>query len=135
MELVGDTNIIFSLFKKDSFTNEFIKEHNIKLFSPDWLSKELDKYADIICSKSNISKELFIEAKKQILKLVFIKEPSKKFLSKAKVLISDKKDVPLLALALELDIPVWSNDSHFQEPLVKESSKIFTTEELARYFE
>ena len=135
MKLVGDTNIIFSLFKKDSFTNDFIKEHNIKLFSPDWLSKELDKHSEIICSKSNIPIELFKEAKKHVLKLVSIKDPSKKFLSKSSKLISDKKDTPFLALALELDIPIWSNDPHFQELSVKESTKVFTTNELVEYLE
>lgn len=29
MELVADTNVIFSLFKKESFTNDLIKEHKI----------------------------------------------------------------------------------------------------------
>src|SRR3989338_1469102 len=135
MELVGDTNIIFSLFKRNSFTNDLIKEHDIKLFSPDWMFKELDKYAETICSKSNISEESFKEAKEHVLKLVSVKNPSEKFLHKAKKINSDNKDVPFLALALELSIPGWSNDPHFQEPDVKKLSKAFTTTELYEYLE
>lgn len=135
MELVVDTNVVFSLFKKDSFTNDLIKEHNIRLVSPDWLIKELDKYAEVICSKSIISMESYKIAKEQLLKVVDVKNPSKEFLSKAEKLISDKKDAPFLALALELNIPVWSNDPHFKEFSVKEFSKSFTTTELSEYLE
>jgi len=133
MELVVDTNVIFSLFKKDSFTRKFVGKHNIKLSSPDWLNKELDKYSEVICSKSEIPFEFFNKAKESVLKLISIKDASKEFLSKASKLISDEKDVPFLALSLELNIPIWSNDPHFQEPLVINSVKVFTTEELKEF--
>ena len=130
MELVGDTNIVFSLFKKDSFTRKFVKENNLKLLSPDWLSKELDKYAGEICLKAKIPLESFGKAKKSVLKLISIREPSKESLSKTSKLISHKSDVPFLALSLEHNIPIWSNDPHFQEESIKEEVKVFKTNEL-----
>ena len=135
MELVCDTNVVFSLFKKDSFTRQLVEKYNIKLFSPDWLTKELDKYSEEICSKSNIPLESFKEAKESILKIISLKESSKDFSSKASNLISHKSDIPFLALALELNIPVWSNDPHFQESSVINSIKVFKTSKLKPYLD
>src|SRR4030042_4076550 len=136
MEFVADTNIIFSLFKKDSFTRKCVRKHNLQLSSPEeQLSKELDKYSKEICSKSKIPTKSFNRVKELVFKLILSKEPSKDSLSKASKLISHKSDIPFLALALELNIPVWSNDSHFQEELVKNAIEVFTTEKLVKYFE
>ena len=135
MELVADTNVIFSLFKKDSFTRRLVGKHNIKLFSPNWLIKELNKYSEVICSKAKISLESFDEAKESILKIVSTKEPSKEFLSKASKLISHESDAPFLALALELNIPVWSNDPHFQEQSVIDVVEVFKTRELKEFLD
>lgn len=131
MKLVVDTNIIFSLFKSDSFTTRLLKERNIELFSPQSLIKELDKYCDLICSKGKIPKESFEEVKKSILEIVKIIPESKELLSKADKLISHKTDVPFLALALELEIPIWSNDPHFKE---QDCVRVFTTNELIKEF-
>jgi len=134
MELVSDTNIIFSLFKKDSFTRRFVKEYNLKLLSPEeQLSKELDKHAGEICSKAKIPPESFDKAKKSVLKLISTKEPSKESLSKASRIISHESDTPFLALALEHNTPIWSNDEHFQESSITEAVKVFKTDELVRY--
>jgi len=107
-----------------------ILPNHLKLFSPDWLTKELDKYAEEICSKASLPIESFNEVKESVLKLISIKEPSKESLSKAAKLISHKSDVPFLALTLELNIPIWSNDLHFKEESVTDVIKVFKTIEL-----
>ena len=128
MELVVDTNIVFSLFRSDSFTRELIQKQDLKLFSPESLIKELDKYREVICSKSGISPESFSEAKQAVLAIITIVPESKESLLKAEPLISDKSDVPFLALSLDFNkIPIWSNDPHFKEQSLV---KVFTTEEL-----
>lgn len=131
MELVVDTNVVFSLFKKDSFTRRLIEKHNLKLFSPETLIKELDKYCREICSKGKISQGTFKEAEQSVLAIVKILPESKEQLSKAKSLISDQSDVPFLALSLELNkMPIWSNDKHFKtQSLVR----VFSTEELDKF--
>lgn len=131
MKLVVDTTIIFSLFKSNSFTNKLLKEYKIELFSPRELIEELSKYSELICSKSNISKERFLEdifllSESEIIKL---KNASSSFEEQADKLISHKKDVPFLAIALELNIPIWSNDPHFKE---QSEVPVFTTEELVK---
>lgn len=132
MKLVVDTSIVFSLFKSNSETIKLLKEYNFELFSPKELLEELLKYSDLICSKSNISKELFLEDVSLLPELIELKTSSQTFKDKADKLISHKTDVPFLALALELNIPIWSNDNHFKEQC---SAKIFTTKELKRFLD
>ena len=127
MKLVVDTNIVFSLFKSDSFTRKLLKEHKLELFSSNTLIKELHKYSKLICSKSEITKEKFLEDVSLLPELIKLRNASQFFEDKADKLISHKTDVPFLALALEFNIPIWSNDLHFKE---QSSVKVFNTEEL-----
>jgi len=132
MKLVVDTNIVFSLFKRDSFTNKLLKEYKIELFAPNKLIEELYKYSKLICSKSEITKEKFIEDVSLLSKIIELKNTSQFFEDKADKLILHKIDVPFLALALELNIPIWSNDLHFKE---QSSIKVFNTKELKRFLD
>ena len=132
MRLVVDTSIIFSLFKPASFTTKLLKEYNIWLFAPENLVKELLKYSKLICSKSGISEEKFLKDLELLPELVNLKNSSQSFKNKAVKLISHKEDAPFLALALELNIPIWSNDEHFKE---QSEVKVFTTEELKEFLD
>jgi predicted nucleic acid-binding protein len=131
MKLVVDTNIIFSLFKSDSFTRRLIKENNLQLFAPEEIVEELRKYSDEICRKAKIEKKKFLEDIILLNKIIEFKKPSEISLEFAKDLISDKADEVFLALAIELKIPIWSNDNHLKE---QTSIKVFTTPELACFF-
>jgi predicted nucleic acid-binding protein len=130
MRFVIDTSIVFSLFKSESFTNRLLKEHSIDLVAPFELISELKKYSKLICSKSKISEKMFISDLKLISNLIELRNPSSPFLSKASQLISHKTDIPFLAL--ELNIPLWSNDEHFKE---QDLAKVFTTEELKEFLD
>jgi predicted nucleic acid-binding protein len=39
----------------------------------------------------------------------------------------DEKDAPILALAIQLNCPVWSNDKHFQ---MQKAAKVYTTADI-----
>ena len=132
MKLVVDTSIVFSLFKSASFTTKLLKEYDIELFAPENLVKELLKYSELICSKSGISKEKFLKDLELLPELIILKNSSQPFKDNAFKLISHKEDAPFLALALELNIPVWSNDEHFKE---QSEIKVFTTEELKEFLD
>ncbi len=132
MKLVIDTNVLFSLFKSGSFTNKLLKKFKFELFAPKETIEELEKYSKIICSKSKISKQSFSSHLKFLSKFINLRRPSQHSLLKAKELISHKTDVPFIALALELDIPIWSNDLHFKE---QSSIKVFNTEELKEFLD
>lgn len=132
MKLVIDTSIVFSLFTAVSFTNKLLKEYNLKLFSPKELIGELHKYSGVICSKSGISKETFLEDISLLPELIELKNATVYYENKARLLIEHESDIPFLALALEMGIPIWSNDNHFKK---QNLVKIFTTEELKRFLD
>ncbi len=132
MKLVVDTSVIFSLFKSNSFTNKLLKEYSIELFAPKELIEELSKYSKVICSKSGVTKEKFLKDISLLSEIIELKNSSDSFKDKADKLISHKTDVPFLALALELNIPIWSNDPHFKE---QSEVPVFTTERLSKFLD
>ena len=132
MRLVVDTSIVFSLFKSKSFTNKLLREHKPELFAPEELIQELSKYSELICSKSGITKEKFLEDISLLSELIELRNALPFFEQKANKLISDKADASFLALALELGIPLWSNDPHFKEQSFVE---VFNTKELKMLLE
>lgn len=132
MKFVIDTNVVLSLFKAESYTTELINSYLVELFSPKTLLKELEKYSEIICSKSEITKEEFEHKLSLLPKIIKFASSSEESKSKASQLISDEKDVPFLALALELNIPIWSNDKHFKE---QSELPVFKTSELKRFLD
>lgn len=132
MKLIVDANIAFSLLKKGSSTRKLFKEHKLELYSHPFILDELSKYSEVLCSKLEISEDRFERIKQIFSKLVKLEEVSPQQLNRAKPLISDKKDVPYLALAIKLYCPIWSNDPHLkQQSLVK----VFTTAELIEFLE
>lgn len=131
MELVVDANIAFSLFKAGSSPKVLIDKYSLELFSPEKLVEELDKYADLICSKSKVPKDSYGTIKQSVLELISLHSVPKELVDRAATLLSDKDDAPYLALSIKLGlIPIWSNDKHLKEQSLV---KVFTTPELARF--
>lgn len=133
MKLVVDTNVAFSLLKKDSSTKQLANKHSLKLYSHPFILEELGKYSELLCSKLKIPEDKFGRITEILSGLINLKsKASPQQLNWAKRLISDPKDSPYLALALKLNIPIWSEDSHFKEQSIIE---VFTTGELIEFLE
>lgn len=124
--------MLFFLFKANSFSTKLLQNSPFELFAPKNLIAELKKYSDVICSKAGISKEIFSENLDLLPELIMLKEVSPYFIEKAKAIIKHESDVYFFALALELNIPLWSNDAHFKE---QNLVKVFTTEELKEFID
>jgi len=129
MQIVIDTSIIFSLFKMDSFTRRLIQSYSMEFIAPPSMIDEVMKYQSLICTKSGLSPDSFSSALREISALCNFHKPSTRYLDKASALISHASDVPFLAIALELQIPLWSNDAHFKSQSVV---RVYTTKELAQ---
>lgn len=127
MKLVVDTNVVFSLFKSDSFTNKLLKRYKLELFAPEKLIRELHKYSREVCLKARISEKKFLEDVFLLPEIIQFRNPLSFFEEKADKLISHKEDVSFLALALQLGIPTWSNDPHLKQQSL---ARVFTTQEL-----
>ena len=118
MKLVIDANILFSFFKKDSFTRRFILSHpEIELFTPMYVFDELEEHKEEIKSKARIDERVLELSTKELLEYVTIVslDEFKKFWEEAKRISPDPDDVEYLAVALSLSCAIWSNDKDLKE--------------------
>ena len=127
MKLVADANILFALCNKRSSTSNLIENTDLEIFSPYFALGELAKYKNEIVKKSGESDFSLIQNRiKDKIKFVSEKEYAREIRNVAD-LIKDEKDIAYLALALHLNIPIWSNDFHLKEQSLID---VFTTKEL-----
>ena len=127
MKLVVDTSVAFNLFKRDSFLMKFICENEFELFAPEQLFEELNEHSAKVCRLSGISQNEFEKVEVLLREMIDTEVVNKESLERCESLIPHKEDAPFLALALKLDIPIWSDDRHFKR---QKRVKVFTTEEL-----
>jgi len=134
MKFVVDANVLFSFFKKESFTRNFIISHpEIRLYAPVYVFEELDEHGSEIKSKSRIGNEIFELTKQELQIYITVLELDefKEFWEQAKQLSPDPDDSQYFAAALSLDCPIWSNDGKLTE---QTTVKIFSTTDLAEIF-
>ena len=133
MKLVVDANILFSFFKKDSFTRRFILSHpEIELFTSMYVFDELEEHKDEIKSKAKIDERVYVLSKKELLEYVTVVplEEFKEFWEEAKQISPDPDDVEYLAVALSLNCAIWSNDRNLKEG--QSRIMVITTVELSK---
>ena len=142
MKLVVDTNILFSFFKKESFTRKLIIDSSLELISPELALKELQKYSEVLSIKSKIEKDdldsIFSLLKEHV---EFIPLQSYKDEFKTSLKIAEKfsqkdveeflDDLDFFALASKERCSIWSKDVLFKRQSV---IKVFNTTELVKYF-
>jgi predicted nucleic acid-binding protein len=129
-EFVVDTNILFTFFWKDSFTKGLLIDQDFIFFSPEYALEELENNSLEIMDKTNISKKEFYELLEELKIFVeFIPMQEYEYFLEKVENIPDKDDLDFIALALKLQCPVWSNDSHVKK---QNLVKVFTTEELLK---
>jgi len=132
--LVVDTNILVSALIKDHSKNaELIKTGYFKVYFPEYGLKELDRYqAYIKAKREKSSQHQSIEyAQEFLLKSIQIVPFNlyRQRLNEAFEIMKDidEKDAPILALAMQLNCPVWSNDKHFQK---QKAARVYTTADI-----
>ncbi len=118
--VVVDTNIIISaLIPQNSRLRDIILSGKIKLYAPEYLLKELDKYWGLIITKAEergVSRTNLELVKEELLsKIVF--EPEKVYLAKIHDAYAickdfDEKDTPFVALALALKTRILTEDKN-----------------------
>jgi predicted nucleic acid-binding protein len=134
MRLIVDANVIFSFFKRDSFTRGFIFTHpELELFVPEYLFDEIDEYRDIIIKKARIDDNVYdttVRELRSMCNTVSLDDYSM-MMEKAKLLSPDPDDIDYFALALYLNGPIWSNDLHLQ---IQKEILILTTEDIRKLY-
>lgn len=121
MIAVVDTNIIFSaLSKKDSYYGDFLLNNSFNWFSPSFLFVELFRHKERIIKSSKLSPaELYEHLDLLISSINFVsanKISTKSFYYAYNICKdADIKDISYIALAIELNAGLWTDD----EPIKK----------------
>jgi len=113
LDVVVDSNILFSYFWKNSITKKIIDLDIFNLYSPDFALTEINKYKSDIIKKTKISSSEFnlvLDELKSKIKFVSVL----KYFSEFKKIDLNKKpdvnDVDFFACSLYLNAVIWSND-------------------------
>lgn len=129
MNIVVDTNILFSFFWKNSLTKKLILNSSLELYSPIYVTEEILKYKSEIIKKTNINNDSFdhylneLKDSIQLIKRIDYSD----FLVDAMLLSPDEKDADFFALCLKNSCPIWSNDLTLKK---QEKIKVLTTKEI-----
>lgn len=121
--VVVDTNLIFSaLIPTASDIRESLFSGNLSFVAPNFLISEIYRHKDKLIKYSKLEESEFylyfngIIERIQFLPLDFISIDSRQ---RAYNLCKevDAKDTPFVALAIELNIPIWTGDKKLKEGL------------------
>ncbi len=115
-KLAADANVILSAVAGKAALRVFLLE-GIEIATTEFNISEVREYIGVIADKYGLSEEI-LESQLKLLPLrIYKREFYAEFLTIAskKLAESDEDDVELLALSLKLEVPVWSNDRHFQQ--------------------
>lgn len=135
MELVVDTNVVVAGFLRSAVTRELLLDERLTLRAPEHLLKEAERVLSTPRLRRRLgplSPEDFRVLLNQLTARIQI-APIGAFQQKlavAKEFVADPEDVPFLALALQLRLPLWSNDAELKE---QDIVQIYTTNDLLSF--
>ena len=134
IQIVVDTNVLMSaLLKDNSVTAKLIRSEFFDIYYPEDGLTEIDRYREYLISKreKTLQKQSFEYVLRFVLEPVHI-IPYQLYCQQIKdahekMKCIDEKDTPFLALALQLNCPIWSDDSHFKQ---QNTVKVYTTQDI-----
>lgn len=135
MNIIIDSNPLFSALIKDSTTRKIILDYNKFFLFPSYIFIEMQKHKTIILKKSGMTQKDFSNLLQLILKKVLI-VPNETLMPYKKVAMEivkdiDSDDVLFFACALAYpDSVIWSNDKRLKK---QKQIKILNTREIIEY--
>lgn len=114
-KLAADANVILSAVAGKAALRVFMKE-DIGFVTTEFNVAEVREYLHIVAEQYSLSEEI-LESQLKLLPLkIYPRHFYEDFISRATKKLSgiDADDVELLALAMKLHVPVWSNDNDFK---------------------
>ena len=132
MELVVDTNVLVAGFLRAATTRELLLDARLILRAPEYLPTEAERV--LLAPRlrrrlGSLSPHEVRAVLSQLTSRIHI-APTSTFrlkLPDAKALVADVEDAPFIALALHLQLPLWSNDAPLRTQRVV---RIYTTEDV-----
>ena len=123
--IVIDTNLVFSaLISKASQIREILFESNLDFYSPNILITEIYKHNEKLLKSSKLtSTEFFMYFNGIIERIQFVPTDFISLESRQKAYDLcydvDIKDLPFVALSIDLKIPLWTGDKKLKIGLIK----------------
>lgn len=130
MDFVVDANIIFAALIKKGITADLLCRETFHLYAPEFLLEEFEDYKELLKDKTERTEEEFL-ALLSIIKrrIIFVpKEEIMPLIETSKRFSPDPKDITYIALALMLNIPLWSNDKALKNK--QNNVKVYNTQDL-----
>ncbi len=124
-----DANILFAALIKDSITAKLIFVDKLNLYSPEFILDEVKKHKSYLLNKTHRTEDefnlilLIIASRINFIPI----ENTIPYLKEADKISPDLDDSIYFAAALNMDIPIWSNDKRLKDQNV---IKIYTTTDL-----
>ena len=130
MEFIADTNIIVSALLKPGITRNLIFNRGLDLYSPDFLSQELEKHKAEFIKKSGLKDWNYLQAVDLVLSNISQTPHSeyREFEAKAKNISPDFNDWPFFAVALYKRCDIWSNDKLLKN---QKDVRVYSTKEIS----
>jgi predicted nucleic acid-binding protein len=117
VRLVADANVLLSAILGGRARLVLESSQIDEILTPESTLAEVREYAVVLAKKRNLSADVLLLAAASL--PVTVVEPSsyERSLSEAKRRIGhrDPDDIEILALVIQLKIPLWSNDNDFED--------------------
>ncbi|NKQ37619.1 MAG: PIN domain-containing protein [Chloroflexi bacterium] len=134
MEVILDSNVLFSalISGKELYLDIF---KSLKIYVPDFIFGEISKYQERIISKTRLQSEFIFFTRQLFSEITVIPRLaiSQQSFEKALSICHDidPKDTAFVALSIELNVPLWTNDKKLIDGLMgKQFENVITTEEI-----
>ncbi|HTW59046.1 MAG TPA: PIN domain-containing protein [Terriglobales bacterium] len=130
MQLVADANVLLSAVLGGRAKLVLRHPEIETVFTTEQVFDEVEEYAVLLARKRRLAVDAVLLATATLPVVVVPREDYAAAIARARRSIAkrDPDDVDVLALALHLKIPLWSNDNDFEEAAVE----WYTTAELLR---
>jgi len=134
MNLVIDANILFALLIRKGKTEDIFFNDTIKLYAPEFMLDEFEKYKDYIKEKTNRTDDEFDRMLSILRKKIELipQRQTEKLMERAREICPDENDGDYFAVALELNCAIWSNDKKLKD---QKSISVISTHELLQNLE
>lgn len=111
--VVADANVLLSAIAAKAASKVF-RSGAIEVYTTAFTWTEVLKYLPVFRDSYSIPEELLEEGVQACPIHIVEPEAYRHQIVEAVAVMKDPDDVELAALALHLDVPVWSNDNHFK---------------------
>ncbi len=128
-KLAADANVILSAVAGKAALRVFLKE-DIVIVTTQFNISEVGEYLPVIAEQYSLGEEI-LESQLKLLPLkIYQRHSYEDFIPMATKKLSgtDVDDAELLALAMKLDVPVWTNDNAFKHAGIE----MYTTAKLLK---